>query len=157
MKMLLKKYEQGPFVIKYRRDNGSETWMQADQYFVLHDLSHFAIETMLQYKSAFMGMLNNGMHIKDFEHREKRNKIKISEEAVNAENIANLFLMELQQGELEDFNQTLRESFNPMKEQLNPVQLSPEQIDAVRNKFKQLVAEWNSTPPGGEMELEYHL
>jgi hypothetical protein len=60
------KHQGKPHIILYKRDDGTETWMHADDYFVRHDLSHYAIEKMLNYKTAFMGMLNQGMNIRDF-------------------------------------------------------------------------------------------
>src|SRR5439155_2355081 len=56
-----------PHIISYTRDDGTKTWMYADDFFVRHDLSHYAIEKKLGYTSAFMGMLNNGMDIKEFQ------------------------------------------------------------------------------------------
>ena len=100
-----------PHVICYMRDDGSKTWMHADNFFVRHDLSHYAIEKILGYTTAFMGMLNNGMDIKDFENREKRKKITMTKEAMNSEQMANLFLMEVAQGDLADFNDTLKQTF----------------------------------------------
>jgi hypothetical protein len=63
-----------PHIIRYIRDNGTETetWMHSDDFFVSHDLSHYAIEKQLNYKTAFNGMLNKGMDIKDFENSKKR-------------------------------------------------------------------------------------
>ena len=56
-----------PHIILYRRDDGSETWMNADDFFVRHDISHYCIEIFLGYNTSFMGVLNNGMDVKDFE------------------------------------------------------------------------------------------
>jgi hypothetical protein len=104
MLIRLSKHTGKPHVIKYIRDDGTETWMQADDFFVRHDLSHFALETVLGYKTAFNGMINSGMDIKDFENREKRRAMKVTDEAGYAENMANLFLGEVVQGNFEDFN-----------------------------------------------------
>src|SRR6478672_10525140 len=103
MLLRITKNKGKPHIILYRRDNGSETWMYADDYFVRHDLSHYCLEKLLGYGKAFMGMLNNGMDIKDFEDREKRKKLTVTSEAMYAENMANLFLMELTQGNFENF------------------------------------------------------
>ena len=84
MKLQITKNSYKKHTILYRRDDESETWMHADDFFVHHDLSHYALEKTLGYKTAFMGMLNNGMEIKDFEDREKRKQIAITKEAVYA-------------------------------------------------------------------------
>src|ERR1041385_5764849 len=100
MMMQITKNIHKPHVVSYIRDDGSKTWMYADNFFVRHDLSHYAIEKILGYTTAFMGMLNNGMDIRDFENREKRKMITMTNEARNSEQIANLFLMEVAQGNL---------------------------------------------------------
>ena len=61
-----------PHILKYIRDNGTNTWIHADDFFIQHDISHFALETILTYKTAFNGMINSGMNITDFESKEKR-------------------------------------------------------------------------------------
>src|SRR5262245_12291101 len=103
MKLSITRNQDKHHVIRYTRDDQSDTWMKADDFFVLHDLSHYAIEKTLQYHSAFMGMLSKGMDIKDFEDREKRKQMDLSREAMVAENMANLFLVEFSQGPFENF------------------------------------------------------
>ncbi len=33
-----------PHILKYIRDNGTETWMPAEDFFIRHDLSHYVLE-----------------------------------------------------------------------------------------------------------------
>ena len=129
--------------------------MHADDFFVHHDLSHYAIEKILGYKTAFMGMLNNGMEINDFENQEKRKQIAITEEAVYAENMANLFLMETAQGNFEDFNKILQDSFRPMHKNLSAPILTEKEIFCVRKYLKQLITEWKELPAGERIYLDY--
>lgn len=89
-----------PHIILYLRDDGTASWMYADDFFVRHDLSHYCLEKHLGYTTAFMGMLNKGMDIKDFEDRNKRSQMLLTKEALYAENMANLFLMEIAQKNL---------------------------------------------------------
>ena len=155
MKMHITKNQRKPHIILYRRDNGTATWMYADDFFVVHDLSHFGLEKTLGYKTAFMGMLNNGMEIKDFENREKPKQMAITAEAVYAENMANLFLMETTHSNLTDFNQVLRHAFKPMNKQLSAPVLSEKEISSVRNHLKQLITQWKELQAGETMELDY--
>lgn len=146
-----------PHVIRYKRDNGSDTWMTTDEFFVRHDLSHYAIEKTLGYHTAFMGMLNNGMDIRDFEDRAKRLQIPLTAEAVYSENMANLFLMEIAQGELEDFNRVVADAFVNMGTPFPPVQLSPDQLTAIRHLLGQLLKTWNDLPDGQTMTLDLQI
>lgn len=154
MKLQITKKSSQKHIILYSRDDGSETWMHADDFFVLHDLSHYAIEKTLGYKTAFMGMLNNGMEINDFENREKRKQIAITQEAVYAENMANLFLMETSQGNFEDFNKILEDSFKPMDRNLSAPVLTEMEIFAIRKYLRQLLAAWKELPSGGKIYLD---
>jgi len=157
MQLHITKNTGKPHLLVYQRDDGSNTWMKTDDFFVRHDLSHYALEKTLGYRSAFMGMLNNGMDVADFEDRAKRSQIPITAEAAWSENMANLFLMEIAQGELDNFNQVLADSFIDMGTATPPVRLSPEQLTAVRAFLRQLLTDWKELPDGQTMILDLDL
>ncbi len=146
-----------PHIICYERDNGTTTWMKASDFFVQHDLSHFALEKTLRYTTAFMGLLNNGMDIHDFENREKRGQINITQEACYAENMANLFLMETTRGPFDRFNEVLAAAFTDMQHGFATPVLLQNDIEAVRSYLNQLVNEWKALPAGETMILEYKM
>jgi hypothetical protein len=129
--------------------------MPAGEFFVRHDLSHYAIEKTLGYTTAFMGMLNDGMDIKDFEDRDKRLRIPLTAEGVYAENMANLFLMEIAQGVVEDMNQVIADSFIAMGTPVTPVRFSDAELTAIRSLLRQLLGDWNTLPEGQTMMLEF--
>lgn len=146
-----------PHVIKYIRDNGTETWMHSDDYFVRHDLSHYAIESTLSYKDAFNGMINNGMDIRDFENREKRLSMTISNEAVNAENLANLFLVEIAQNTFEDFDAVQQQAFSVFASQYDLLTVTGEQVTGIRTYLRQLLQEWNQLPVAQTLHLAFRV
>ena len=143
-------------VIKYIRDNGTVTWMYCDDFFIRHDLSHYALEKILGYKTAFNGMLNAGMDIRDFEDKEKRAKLSVTAEAWYAENLANLFLIEIAQGHFDDFNQVQQACFVSFNQQYPPVVLPDEKIKEVRDHLSELLAQWKALPSGETLELTFH-
>ncbi len=155
MQLRITKNRGKPHLLSYKRDNGTETWMSAGEFFVRHDLSHYAIEKTLSYATAFMGMLNNGMDIKDFEDRDKRLRIPLTTEGIYAENMANLFLMEIAQGGMEDMNQVIADSFIAMGCPVPPVRLSSAEITAVQSRLRQLLGDWDALPDGQTMILEF--
>ncbi len=155
MKLQITKNKGKPHIILYHRDNGTRTWMHADQFFVLHDLSHFALEKTLGYKNAFLGMVNKGMEIGDFENPEKRKQMDLGEEAAYAENMANLFLMEFLQGNFDDFNQILKEAFKPMDKQLSAPILLNKEISSVRTYLQVLIKQWKQLQTSETMHLDY--
>ena len=121
-----------------------------------HDLSHYAIEKTLGYRKAFLGMLNEGMDIKAFEDRDTRLQLEVSAEAGWAENMANLFLMETAQGEVNDFNKVLTESFVRIGAAVGPTCIgSPGEISAIRSLLKRLLADWAALPAGETLVLEF--
>jgi hypothetical protein len=153
MMMQITKNIDKPHVICYIRDDGSKTWMHADNFFVLHDLSHYAIEKILGYTTAFMGMLNKGMDIKDFENREKRKTVTMTNEARNSEQMANLFLMEVAQGNLADFNDTLKETFAGADQAFDAPVVTNNQLAAIRKHLRELYKSWEDLPAGETMSL----
>jgi hypothetical protein len=157
MEMRVTKNTGKPHIILYQRDDGSQTWMQSDDFFVMHDLSHYALETTLGYTTAFMGMLNGGIDIKDFEDREKRKQIIVSNEAAYAENMANLFLTEIMQGNFENFNDVSRQAFETSWKNFPPPHLSEEEIISVRIFLRQLLKEWKELPAGETMKLTFEI
>jgi len=149
------KHQGKPHIILYKRDDGTETWMHADDYFVRHDLSHYAIEKMLNYKTAFMGMLNQGMNIRDFENREKRGRIRVTDEAWYAENMANLFMIEIAQGRFADFNRTAQDAFGEMNLDIAPPSLNQNVISDIRDYLEKLIARWEALSPEEQITLEF--
>ncbi len=121
-----------PHSIVFKRGDGTETWQPSDDFFIRHDLSHYAIEKTLGYKTAFLGMIDKGMGVRDFEDRAKRKSMLITTEAWYAENMANLFLMERTQGKLEDFNAVSRETFAQLQLSVPPPNLTYTEVAGIR-------------------------
>lgn len=155
MQIRITKNTGKPHIIKYIRDNGTETWMQADDFFVRHDLSHYAFESIMQYKTAFNGMLHSGMDIRDFEDREKRAMLNITAEAWYAENMANLFLIEIEQGEFADFNTVQQQAFVSFNDRFPVIHLPEEKITATRNFLRNLLQQWKEIPIGQTLALTF--
>jgi hypothetical protein len=155
MQLRISKYFDKPHTLLYRRDDGTETWMASEEFFVRHDLSHYAIEKTLGYRTAFLGMVNEGMDIKAFEDRSARLRMVVSAEGAWAENMANLFLMETAQGEVNDFNAVLTEAFVRIGAGVGPVHLSPGEIGEIRSLLKRLLADWAALPVGETLVLEF--
>ena len=155
MQILFTKNTGKPHSIKHIRDDGSETWMASDDFFIRHDLSHYAIETILQFKTAFYGMIQNGMDIRDFENKEKRKALLITAEAWYAENMANLFLMETKNGNFEDFNSISSQTLAEMNLPFPALLLNEDDLNTIRNYLQQLLFQWNQLPTGDTLRLNF--
>jgi hypothetical protein len=157
MLIRIKKNNGGLHNLSYTRNDGTSTWMRADDYLVQHDITHYAVETILQYRTAFNGMLNDGMDVKDFEDKEKRDRMNITAEAVYAENLANLFFTETVQGNFEPFNDVQQSAFISFGNQYEPVTLAQEQIQKIRTYLRQLLKQWHELSFGETFELTFNL
>ncbi len=129
--------------------------MHADEFFVRHDLSHYAIEKALQYTSAFMGMLNKGMDINDFEDREKRKQMNVTREAIHAEQLAILFLMETEQENFDAFNEIYSQSFTNNETPSSLPSLHAIQLLEIRNSLLLLLKSWQELPADETMTLNF--
>lgn len=142
-------------IISYQRAGLPDHWVEADHFLILHDLSHYAIETQLGYQSAFWGLIKSGVNPSVFENKQARDQLLISNEAWFAECLANLFLIELAQGAFDNFNVVFQESVNQLNKNIPELQLSIEQINGIRYYYQQLVEEWKNLSPDQAMALSF--
>jgi hypothetical protein len=54
-----------PTLVSIRAD-GTRTWGQLHAFFPEHDLTHFAVESVMQCRNAFFGLISQGWSIDDF-------------------------------------------------------------------------------------------
>ncbi|MCX6211824.1 MAG: hypothetical protein NT104_04585 [Bacteroidetes bacterium] len=64
MKVQFQKNKESKNIISFLRADKSSTWTKGDDFLVLHDLSHYTIETTLHYTTAFYGIIKSGMRYK---------------------------------------------------------------------------------------------
>src|SRR5688500_9663883 len=75
----IKKNKDGSASLACVRADGSTTWQRQDgqlgAFFPPHDLTHYAIETVLGYRNAFYGLIADGWEISDFSTPFPRGKL----------------------------------------------------------------------------------
>ena len=66
----IKKQSDGSAALSCTRPDGSVTWQRQEgthgRFFPLHDLTHYAVETVLGYQNGFYGMVARGWNMTDF-------------------------------------------------------------------------------------------
>ena len=66
----IKKNADGSAAISCRREDGSVTWQRQQgaqgRFFPLHDLTHYAVETVLNHRRGFYGLVADGWDLSDF-------------------------------------------------------------------------------------------
>jgi hypothetical protein len=153
----IKKRANSKHIISYVRDGLETYWIEADNFLVLHDLCHFVIETTLGYKSAFWGLVNSGINPSDFEDKEKRDRLNLSNEAWYAEHLANLFLIEYAQGTFENINEVFKQCMLEHNPNVAIIQFSDAEIEAIRTSLHQLIDAWNHVKDGSYLTLDFTI
>jgi len=145
------KRADGAGVLRCTRDDGSVTWQkQTDRhaaFFSLHDLTHFAVETMLECRRGFFGLIAEGWEIEDTTGKGSRGALP--EEAAKVEHLVGLFDGERASGAiwtLEEF----QEFGGP-----GAGNLTEAQIAAIRRRRGELFQQWSAVPAGEALRLQF--
>ncbi len=85
------KTKNGTPVLSITRRDGSVAWQKQHDFFPVHDLTHYAIETTLGLRQAFWGMMADGWEFSDFGTPWPRGPMPNLEEALLAEVSAGWF------------------------------------------------------------------
>lgn len=150
----------GSVVLRCTRADGSVTWQKQElpnaRFFPLHDLAHYAVETVLGFRRGFFGLIADGWDITDTGGKGPRGPLP--RESVLVEHIVGLL-------DHERRGATPRLSAAELLEQLReravasdfplPGSLDDARLDAVRARIAELHARWRGTEAGGVLGLEF--
>ncbi|MGE0160743.1 MAG: hypothetical protein AB7T31_15165 [Gemmatimonadales bacterium] len=152
----IKKKKDGDAALSCVRADGSVTWQRQEgnhgRFFPLHDLTHYAVETVLGHRRGFFGMLADGWDIGDFGAPWPKGPLPVDMDPTEA--IVGLFDVERYQGlrlsvaELLDVSggHVVREAV---------AGLTDEDLEAVRARRAELFALWEALPAGETLELPF--
>jgi hypothetical protein len=147
MKIQIAKRADGAGVMRCTRADGSTVWQKQPKHgahFALHDLTHFAVETVFQYRRGFYGLLAEGWDFDDVTGKGSRGPLP--PEAVEVEQIVGVFDCERGCGALftaDEFNQFAPRTVNEAA------------IQCVRKLRSELFARWFEVPTGRNLDLEF--
>jgi hypothetical protein len=145
----IKKKSDGAAILTFVRADGSRTSTPigtAQGFGPVHDLAHYATESVLGIARGFIGLCAEGWSVRDFEKDAAKN---IPAEAGLAEAVAGeISRMEItsQWSTLDDFNWTIAAAGFTM---------TATQYDAIRRALSRLRARWNALTPGETMSLPF--
>lgn len=154
MKIIFKKNNAKNF-IHITRDDNTETWMQSDDFLIMHDLMHYATETTLKMNKGFYGIVNSGVDMNDFELPKEQRKFQMNDDALLAETLVNLLTIEYTQGRFENFNDTLEETRIKNNYNFNPFVLTEEQHNKIFETFELLITKWRQLNQNDVFELDF--
>jgi hypothetical protein len=141
------KRKDGGSVLRCVRKDGSVTWQKQDRhaaFFAIHDLTHFAVESVLGFRNGFFGLIAQGWDIDDATGKGARGRLP--EEAGQVEQLVGLMGAERASGEIMTAEDLTRFATLPSP-------LTEEQARRVRERCGELFWRWNAFPPGQTLEL----
>ena len=155
LRIQLKRGRDARDVLVCIRSDGSRTWSPVHPFFPVHDLTHYAVECILGFRTAFYGLIAGGWSIPDFANRGSR--YRMTEETLWAEHIVGLLDRERARGEqqtAEEFNAALElgltgsslPGFRPLTEA---------DLSAIRRRRDDLASRWATVGPGDMLEIEF--
>jgi hypothetical protein len=157
MKIIIKKKSSDKNTISFIREGFEDYWIEADNFLILHDLCHYAIEISLHYKNAFWGLVAHGVNPSIFENKETRDALNLTDEAWYAEHLANLLLIEFTQGKFDDINKILEQSLLQHNPTIPIIQFSNVQLDAIRALLHSLIEKWRAVAVGDYVSLDFTI
>lgn len=151
----------GAVVFRLSRADGTSTWQKrigpTAEFFAIHDLTHFAVETELGFQRAFYGLVAEGWALADFGAPWPRGPLP--PDALRAEVIVGYFDTARAAGErlTADACNTSAAAYFANAGLPSPAAVTDDALDRVRTRLSELVRRWRALPPGETMELEWRL
>lgn len=152
------KRTDGGSVLRCTRADGSSTWQRLGGaqagFFPRHDLTHFAVESVLGASDAFFGLVAQGWDIEDTTGKGKRGPI--GAEAILVERLVGLMDVERGTGSVWDAATFVAQvvmaspDLAPVARRLTDAHLA--EIKALR---AELFAHWAGIPAGGALALRF--
>jgi hypothetical protein len=155
----LKKKTDGSASLACSRADGSVTWQRQTgaqgRFFPRHDLTHYAVETVLGLDQAFYGLVASGWEFTDFGRPWPRGPMPV--EAVTAELIVGYLDGERAAGTTwtaEEFNAKAA-AYHAARGGSAVFELREADLQRIRQTRAALFARWDALSPGATLELPF--
>ena len=144
MRLQLTRHRNGTgHTVTIVRDDGTSTAASTNVP-AEHDLLHLAVETTLNRRQSFFGLVNDGFDLSDFVVAGAAQRLRLPVEAVQTEHIVNLLMLEAVYGERSpDFNSTLRGACESTHTP-SPPPIDPAALELIRERFARYLHEWRT-------------
>jgi len=155
----IKKKTDGSAALSCLRADGSVTWQRQEgrlgRFFPIHDLTHYAVETVLRHRRGFYGLVAEGWNLTDFGAPWPKGPLP-----------ADLDPSELLVGFLDteraagvrwsaaDFNEKAR-LYYLQRGVVRDCGVSEAELDRIRKLLGELSARWFALPAGEVLELAF--
>jgi len=155
----IKKGTDGRTSLSCERADGTNTWQRQQgaqaAFFPRHDLTHYAVETVLGHAKGFYGLVAAGWDLSDFGTPWPRGELP--KDANLTEIIVGFFDRERASGQMgaaEEINDELAQ-FAAENGLPAPERLTEEDLSCVRKRRGELFAQWDAVRPGDALELAF--
>ncbi|MDP9204584.1 MAG: hypothetical protein M3P12_03880 [Gemmatimonadota bacterium] len=155
----IKKGRDGLTSLSCTRADGTTTWQRQQgaqsRFFPRHDLTHYAVETVLAHRRGFYGLVAAGWDLSDFGTPWPRGRLP--KDANLSELIVGFFDRERASGQMgtaTELNDHLA-TFCAENDLPTPERFTEEDLSRVRQKRGELFAQWEAVGPGGVLELRF--
>jgi|SRR5213594_1123259 len=157
----IKKNPDGTAALTCTRANGTVTWQRQKgaqaRFFPRHDLTHYAVETVLGHRRGFYGLVAEGWDLSDFGTPWPRGPIPA--DADPSELIVGFLDAERacrERWSAADLNDKGAKYF-AARGSAGALRVTDEQLARVRDRMHELFAQWEAVPPGGALELPFDI
>lgn len=157
----IKKNTDGTSALSCTRADGSVTWQsnhgEVGRFFPRHDLTHYAVETLLKHRRGFYGLVSEGWDMTDFGTPWPRGPLPA--DADPSELIVGFFDAE-RAGNVRWTAAELKEKvalYNETHHTDVVVDLTDDQLAQIRKRRAELFAMWDGVPPGEALELPFDV
>jgi hypothetical protein len=157
MVIQLKKGKNGPSTLACIRADGSRTWGKLHPFFPLHDLTHCATESVLEFHEGFFGLVASGWDIDEFAQKGATKRLPL--QAGWAESIVGILDQERGMGQVlsaSEFNDALAESLRGQDFAAFRL-LTGEELVRVRTLRDTLSLKWQALPIGETLQVEFPI
>ncbi|HEX8245680.1 MAG TPA: hypothetical protein VF541_19365 [Longimicrobium sp.] len=151
----------GTPVLSLTRRDGTVAWQRQDGFFPLHDLTHYAVETVLGLRQAFYGMMADGWEFADFGHPWPRGPMPNVADALLGEVTAGCFGLFAREhaddaAGADALNQHLAEYCR--QHGVEPLRtITPDEFGRIRRLREEVQVRWQALKPGEAMEVAFEV
>ncbi len=157
LRIQIKKGRDAPSVLTCIRRDGTRTWHRLHSSLPVHDLTHYAVETILGTREAFFGLVARGWDIADFEKPVKRGRPP--DQALGVEHVVGLLQVERSDGATlpaANFNDSIGAMMSVgLRAALHT--LTDDELERIRTAIRDLTERWIALPRGETLELAFDL
>ncbi|MFL5594393.1 MAG: hypothetical protein ACJ785_07265 [Gemmatimonadaceae bacterium] len=155
----IKKSADGRTSLSCTRPDGTTTWQRQEggqaRFFPRHDLTHYAVESVLGIRNGFYGLVASGWDLSDFGTPWPRGRIPL--EANFAEIIVGFLDRERAGSDAataSDVNAALA-TYSAENSLTSAVVITEEDLSRIRQKRSELFTQWEAVEPGDALEVTF--